>query len=185
MKTIASYFTAAASLLFGRAVAQDLPVTPPVNFYTLSFTTISGEKFDFNQLKGKKVLIVNTASKCGFTPQFEELEALHKKYQDKLVILGFPSNDFGSQDPGTNNEIQSFCQVNYGVSFQMMDKSPVKGKEKNPVYIWLSSKAKNGWNEQEPTWNFCKYLIDENGHLIGFFPSKVKPMDKEIISRIE
>ena len=152
------------------------------DFYALSFNTISGEKFDFSQLKGKKVLIVNTASKCGFTPQFKELEELHKKFGNQLVVLGFPSNDFLNQDPGTNSEIQSFCELNYGVTFQMMEKSSVKGKGKNSVYQWLADPSKNGWCKSEPSWNFNKYLIDENGNLLEHFGSKVKPLSSEIIS---
>jgi glutathione peroxidase len=186
MKKINLIFTAVLSILFGqRMAAQDSPVTPPVDFYSLSFKTITGEMFKFNQLKGKKVLIVNTASKCGFTPQFKDLEALSQQYGNSLVVLGFPSNDFMNQDPGTNEEIKSFCEVNYGVTFQMMDKSSVKGKNKNNVFAWLTDKSKNGWNEKEPAWNFSKYLIDENGRLIGQFSSKVKPMDNEIISKLK
>jgi glutathione peroxidase len=173
------------SLIFGKSVsAQDSPVTPPTSFYELSFKTITGENFKFDNLKGKKVLIVNTASKCGFTPQFKELEELNKQYGKDLIILGFPSNDFLGQDPGTNAEIKEFCEINYGVTFQMMDKSSVKGKNKNLVYQWLSDKTKNGWNDSSPSWNFAKYMIDEQGRLIGFWPSKVKPMDNDIISKL-
>ncbi|MFA6769871.1 MAG: glutathione peroxidase, partial [Bacteroidales bacterium] len=141
--------------------------------------------FKFEQLKGKKVLIVNTASKCGFTPQFKGLEQLHQEYGASLVVLGFPSNDFGAQDPGSNDEILSFCEQNYGVTFQMMDKSSVKGTNKNKVHEWLTTKSKNGWNTQEPSWNFGKYLIDEKGRLLAFFPSKVKPTDKEITEKLK
>ncbi|MDD2583427.1 MAG: glutathione peroxidase [Bacteroidales bacterium] len=164
--------------------AQDL-VTPPVDFYSLSFKTIRGETYKFNQLKGKNVLIVNTASKCGFTPQFKELEQLHQEYGASLVVLGFPSNDFGAQDPGSNEEILSFCEENYGVTFQMMDKSSVKGAEINKVYKWLTDKSKNGWNSKSPSWNFGKYLIDKKGRLISFFPSKVKPTDKKITEKLK
>ncbi|GBU08312.1 glutathione peroxidase [Bacteroidales bacterium] len=152
----------------------------PDDFYKLSFNSISGEKIDFSSLKGKKILIVNTASKCGFTPQFEGLEELFQKHKDKLVILGFPSNEFKEQDPGSNTEIAEFCQLNYGVSFMMMEKSEVKGNGQNKVYQWLSDKNLNGWNDDSPSWNFCKYLIDENGNLLAFFPSTVKPMSEEI-----
>lgn len=178
-------FTALFSFIFGKGIsAQDTPVTPSVDFYSLSFKTITGETFKFDQLKGKKVLIVNTASKCGFTPQFKDLEEMNKQYGKNLIIIGFPSNDFLGQDPGSNTEIKEFCELNYGVTFQMMDKSSVKGKDKNPVYQWLSDKSKNGWNDNSPAWNFAKYLIDEQGRLVGFWPSKVKPMDKEIISKL-
>jgi glutathione peroxidase len=151
-------------------------------FYGLTFNTINGEKYDFSNLKGKYVLIVNTASKCGYTPQFADLENLYKEYGGKLVILGFPSNDFGSQDPGTNNEINDFCKVNYGVTFTMMEKSQVKGKDKNPVFQWLTDKSLNGINDKEPSWNFCKYLINDKGELLSFFPSKIKPGGEEIAS---
>lgn len=172
------------SVFFGKILAQEAPVTPPVDFYSLNFTSITGDKINFDTFKGKKVLIVNTASKCGFTPQFEDLEKLSEKYKDKLIVVGFPSNDFGGQDPGSNNEIQAFCKLNYGVTFLMMEKSEVKGIDKNPVYQWLTIKSKNGWNEAEPSWNFCKYLIDEKGRLIGFFPSKIKPLGEEITNKL-
>lgn len=162
--------------------AQEKKAPAIEDFYALSFNTITGEKFDFKQLKGKKVLIVNTASKCGYTPQFKELEELHKKFGNQLVVLGFPSNDFLNQDPGTNSEIQSFCELNYGVTFQMMEKSSVKGKGKSAVYQWLTDPSKNGWCKSEPSWNFNKYLIDENGNLLEHFGSKVKPLSEEIIS---
>lgn len=186
MKKINLIFTALLSMFFGQKMtAQDNPVTPPVDFYSLSFKTISGETFKFSQLKGKKVLIVNTASKCGFTPQFKDLEELSQQYGNKLVVIGFPSNDFMNQDPGTNAEIKEFCELNYGVTFQMMDKSSVKGKDKNLVFSWLTEKSKNGWNEKEPAWNFTKYLVDEDGRLIGNFASKVKPLGDEIISKLK
>lgn len=177
--------SAVFSTLFAVSVSAQVPVTPPVDFYSLSFKTITGEIFKFDQLKGKKVLIVNTASKCGFTPQFKELEELHKEYGASLVVLGFPSNDFGAQDPGSNEDILSFCEENYGVTFQMMEKSSVKGANKNKVHQWLTTKSKNGWNTQEPSWNFGKYLIDQKGKLLSFFPSKVKPMDKEITEKLK
>jgi len=170
---------------FAVSLSAQTPVTPPVDFYSLSFKTINGETFNFEQLRGKKVLIVNTASKCGFTPQFKELEQLYQEYGASLVILGFPSNDFGAQDPGSNEEILEFCEQNYGVTFQMMDKSSVKGSSKNKVHQWLTDKTKNGWNTQEPSWNFGKYLIDEKGLLLAFFPSKVKPTDKEITEKLK
>ncbi len=172
------------SLLFGKAIAQTAPVTPPVDFYSLTFKSINGEDINFSDFKGKKVLIVNTASKCGYTPQFKDLEELSKAYKDKLVVIGFPSNDFASQDPGTNKEIEEFCQVNYGVTFLMMEKSVVKGKDKNKVFQWLTEKSENGWNEKEPVWNFCKYLIDEQGRLIAYYTSKTKPLSQDITSKL-
>ncbi|QEC52712.1 glutathione peroxidase [Anseongella ginsenosidimutans] len=154
-------------------------------FYSLKMKNIKGEEVDFSQFRGKKVLLVNTASECGFTPQYEGLEELYKTYgKDGLVVLGFPANNFGGQEPGSNLEIASFCKENYGVTFPMFEKSSVKGGEKNEVFDWLTSKSANGWNEQEPTWNFCKYLVDEKGKLVAFFPSKVEPMSEEITSKL-
>ena len=186
MKKIILIFTSLFTILFGKTVMANSNGSDPVtDFYSLSFLSIDGDTIHFSQFKGEKILIVNTASKCGFTPQFGDLEQLYQKYKDKLVVIGFPSNDFGGQDPGSNEEIHSFCQKNYGVTFLMMEKSDVKGDSKNPVFKWLTDKSQNGWNEQEPTWNFCKYLIDENGKLLSFFPSKVKPASEEITKIIE
>ncbi|MDR0713955.1 MAG: glutathione peroxidase [Bacteroidales bacterium] len=151
-------------------------------FYQLSFVALDGTKVNFSDFKGKSVLIVNTASKCGYTPQYADLQRLSEQYGDKLVVIGFPSNDFGKQEPGTNGEIALFCRENYGVRFLMMEKSSVKGDQKNKVYQWLTDKSKNGWNTEEPKWNFCKYLVDSNGKLVKFFPSKVKPLSEEITS---
>ncbi len=155
------------------------------SFYDFSMTTLDGEKVDFSQYKGKKVLVVNVASKCGYTPQYEDLQKLNEEYGDQVVILGFPANNFGGQEPGTNEDIKKFCTSNYGVTFTMFEKISVKGVDKHPLYRWLSDKSLNGWNDQEPTWNFCKYFINENGELKQFFQSKVTPMDDEIIKLIE
>jgi glutathione peroxidase len=152
--------------------------------YAISAKSITGETIEFSQYKGQKLLIVNTASKCGFTPQYEELQQLHEAYGDKITVLGFPSNNFLGQEPGTNEEIQQFCQKNYGVTFQMFSKIDVKGKNKHPLYEWLSNKELNGWNGKSPSWNFCKYLVDEEGHLVSFFGSSVKPTDEKILSFI-
>lgn len=184
MRLIKSTF-AMFALLFTAGLTAQSPVNPIVDFYSLSFNTITGETFKFDKLKGKKVLIVNTASKCGYTPQFKGLEELSKQYSESLVVIGFPSNDFGAQDPGSNSDIKTFCEENYGVTFMMMEKSSVKGSGKNVVHQWLTDKSKNGWNTNEPSWNFGKYLIDEKGKLIAFYPSKVKPMDPEIILNLK
>ena len=154
------------------------------SIFDFQLQTISGEEVDLTDYKGKKLLIVNTASECGYTPQYEDLQALHEMHGDKVTILGFPSNDFGGQEPGTNEEIASFCKKNYGVSFQMFEKINVKGKEKHPLYQWLSSKEMNGWNDQEPNWNFCKYLVNEEGELLKFYASAVNPMSSEILDDI-
>lgn len=147
--------------------------------------TLSGETFDFSTLAGKKILVVNTASECGYTPQYKELEALHKKYGKQLVIIGFPTNDFGGQEPGTNKEIAAFCEKNYGVTFPMMAKITVKGSEMSPIYQFLTQKPKNGLQDSQVEWNFQKYLLNEKGELEKVLLSKVKPDDAQIISWIE
>jgi len=182
MKTIFFMCAILFTIIGGRGTQdKERAVGPDDYFYSLSFKTIRGEDFSFEQLRGKKVLLVNTASKCGFTPQFAQLEELYQAYAPGLVILGFPSNDFMNQDPGSNEEILEFCEINYGVTFQMMEKSSVKGKDQNPVFRWLSDKKLNGWNNKSPGWNFAKYLVDEQGRLIGYWPSKVRPNDSRIL----
>lgn len=163
-------------------LALSLMQTPTI--YDFKAEAIGGTEIDFSQYKGKKLLIVNTASKCGYTPQYKDLQTLHERYGDQLVILGFPSNNFGRQEPGTNDEIAQFCEANYGVTFQMFNKVEVKGDEQHPLYRWLSSKDLNGWNDKAPSWNFCKYLIDENGKLVKFYKSGTNPLDKEIVEFI-
>ncbi len=155
------------------------------NFYDLKAITIDGQEISFEQFKGKKVLIVNVASKCGYTYQYEGLQKLHELYGSKVSILGFPANDFLFQERGSNEEIAEFCESNFGVTFQMFEKITTKGKKQSPVYHWLSNKKLNGWNDQKPSWNFCKYLIDEDGKLVAFFDSKVKPLSEEIVSLIK
>lgn len=152
--------------------------------YDFKVESLTGGTIDFAAFKGKKILIVNTASKCGFTKQYEELEALYKKNQDRLVIIGFPANNFLSQEPGSNADIQEFCKKNYGVTFPMAAKISVKGNNIAPIYKWLCHKAENGVMNAKVSWNFNKFLLDENGKLIGHFKSKVKPMSEEIISKL-
>lgn len=152
------------------------------------FNTISIDKapFSFANLKGKKILIVNTASDCGFTGQYEALEKLNQQYKDKLVIIGFPANDFKEQETNNNEAIAAFCKKNYGVSFSLMEKSTVVKKEQqNVVYQWLSDASLNGWCNQAPAWNFCKYLINEQGVLVNYFPMTIDPMDPLVIAAIE
>lgn len=146
--------------------------------YDFKIKSIDGELIDFKRYQGKTLLIVNVASKCGYTPQYADLEKLHENYGDKVVVLGFPANNFGAQEPGSNAEIAEFCKKNYGVKFQMFEKISVKGADQHPLYQWL--KEKTG---QEPTWNFCKYLVKPDG-TVKFFPSKVKPLDAEILNEI-
>lgn len=149
-------------------------------------TDIEGQEFDFSSLKGKKVMIVNTASKCGLTPQYEQLEAIYKKYKDQdFTIIGFPANDFMSQEPGSDEEIATFCSKNYGVTFPMMSKISVKGDDMAPIYQFLTSKEFNGLEDSKVKWNFQKYLINEEGHLVKVLSPTTKPDDAEIISWIE
>jgi glutathione peroxidase len=159
---------------------------PPVSFYSLNDTAINGSVFPLANLRGKKVLIVNTASDCGYTNQYADLEKLYKTHEKQLVVIGFPANDFKEQEKGSDEEIASFCKVNFGVSFPLMKKSSViKGTGQNPVFTWLTSPAMNGWNSQPPTWNFCKYLVDENGRLTDFFGSSVEPFSDELVNAIK
>lgn len=153
------------------------------NLHSFKAKTLEGKEFDFASLKGKKVLIVNTASECGYTPQYKDLQSLYVKYSSKnFVIIGFPCNDFGGQEPGTGAEIKSFCQKNYGVTFQMMEKVSIAS---SPVYKWLTTKTENGVLDAVVKWNFNKFLIDEKGNLVKYLPSSVKPMDTEITNWIE
>jgi len=156
------------------------------DIYQFKMTDLYGKNFDFSSLKGKKVMIVNTASKCGFTPQYKDLEKLYETYKDKgFVIVGFPANNFGKQEPGTDSEIAEFCKQNFGVSFPMMTKTSVKGVDMNPVYKFLTQQSKNGFKDTDVAWNFQKYLIDKNGHVVKMYPSKVLPTDKDIVDWIE
>ena len=152
--------------------------TSDKSVYDFKINSLEGEEIDFAKYKGKNLLIVNVASKCGFTPQYADLEKLHEEFGDQVVVLGFPANNFGSQEPGSNLEIAEFCQKNYGVKFQMFEKISVKGEDQHPLYQWL--KEKTG---QEPSWNFCKYLVKPDGS-VKFFPSKVKPLDTEILNAL-
>ena len=177
MKTIFIFF----SILLMSFISAD-----SASIYQFKVKDINGKTFDFATLKGKKIMVVNTASKCGLTPQYEELEALYTKYKSKnFVIVGFPANDFMSQEPGSDQEIAQFCQLNYGVTFPMMSKISVKGKEMHPVYQFLTQKAKNGKEDSKVEWNFQKYLIDENGHLAKVISPRVLPDDPSIIAWIE
>ncbi len=151
---------------------------PDKSVYDFKIPALDGKTVDFSKYKGKTLLIVNTASKCGFTPQYADLQAMNEQYKDKVVILGFPANNFKEQEPGSNAEIAEFCQKNYGVTFQMFEKVSVTGADTHSLYAWL--KEKTG---QEPTWNFCKYLVKPDG-TVKFFNSKVKPMDPAITSEL-
>lgn len=154
------------------------------SIYDYKVTALDGSTIDFSAYKGKKILIVNTASKCGFTYQYEGLEELYKTHKDKLVIIGFPSNNFGFQEPGSNDDIAAFCKKNYGVTFPMAAKIEVKGKNMHPIYHWLTKEEYNNYENSSVKWNFQKYLLDENGQLVGIFSSKVKPDSEELVNAI-
>lgn len=160
-------------------------INAQTSFHDFTVEDINGNEYPLSQLKGKKVLVVNTASKCGLTPQYEGLQALWEKHgSDDFVIVGFPANNFMKQEPGTDEEIATFCSVNYGVTFPMMSKISVKGKDQHPVYKWLTSKEENGKENSKVSWNFQKYMIDEDGQLVGHFSPKTKPDHKDVVAWI-
>lgn len=163
------------TLLFALFMISSAPIA---SLYDFKVNAIDGKSIDFSKYKGKTLLIVNTASKCGYTKQYADLQKLHEQYGSKLTILGFPANNFGGQEPGSNAEIVEFCQKNYGVSFQMFEKISVKGNDQHPLYAYLKEKTGD-----EPSWNFCKYLVKPDG-TVKFFSSKVNPLDKEITGEI-
>ena len=150
------------------------------SIYDFKINGIDGKGIDFSSFKGKYMLIVNTASKCGYTPQYTDLQKLHELYKDQVAVLGFPANNFLWQEPGTNQDIKEFCTENYGVGFQMFEKISVKGSDKHLLYEWLE--AKSG---KSPSWNFCKYLLSKEGEVIGYYPSNVNPLDTVIINKIK
>ena len=167
----------------GVALAADAPATDAGNALQFSFTSIDGKPMPLSKFKGKTVLVVNTASQCGYTPQYSALEAVYKKYKKKgLVVLGVPSNDFGGQEPGSNAEIKKFCEGNYDVDFPLTDKYDVKGDTAHPFYKWA---AATGGDAAVPKWNFHKLLIDKNGNLIAEFPTKTKPDAPDVTKAIE
>lgn len=158
--------------------------TTTKTLYDFKAKTIEGADFDFSKLKGKKVLLVNVASECGLTPQYKQLQELYDTYgkDGKFMIIGFPANDFGSQEPGTNKEIQTFCTKNYGVTFQMMEKISVKGENIHPLFKWLTSKSENGLEDAPVQWNFQKFMIDENGRYIGHVAPQDSPLSDKILN---
>lgn len=173
-----------ASLLFATnfLTAQDMKQS----IHQFKVTDLYGNEFDFGTLKGKKIMVVNTASECGLTPQYEQLQAVYEKFKDKnFVIIGFPANNFGAQEPGSDKQIAEFCKKNFGVTFPMMSKISVKGNDKHEVYQFLTQKSKNGLEDSEVAWNFQKYLLDENGYLAKVISPKMLPDDTEIIKWIE
>ena len=177
-----------AILLFKKLAGNNKIITgnnslPPVSFYSLNAILNTNQNLNFSQLKGKKVLLVNTASDCGYTGQYAELQSLFERFNNKLQIIGFPSNDFKEQEKGSDEDIAQFCKVNYGVTFPLARKSIVKKLQgQNSVFRWLSSKELNSWNDKEPSWNFSKYLVDEEGNLIGYFDPSVSPLSTEFLN---
>lgn len=171
------------SIILFSSMALDAQDT---NFYSFTVKTIDGEEISLAQFKGKKVLVVNVASKCGHTPQYEDLQKLYKEYGgDDFTIIGFPANNFLRQEPGTNEEIKEFCTINYGVTFPMMAKISVKGKDIHPLYEWLTKEENNGVMDAKVSWNFQKFMIDENGELVDMVSPKRKPYDEKIIAWLQ
>jgi glutathione peroxidase len=157
-----------------------------MNFYDMSINSVLGDKtIKLSDYKGKKILCVNVASECGFTPQYKELQQLADEYKDKIVVIGFPCNQFGGQEPGSGTEIKAFCEKNYGVTFLITEKIDVKGDNQHPIYKWLTNKSSNGIDDCTVRWNFGKFLISEKGDLLGYYPSGTKPMSEEIISHLK
>lgn len=174
------------SCVFGQTkMAANTTDSAKTAIYPIMLKTLDGTgSIDFSAYKGKKILVVNTASECGYTPQYEGLEKLYKQYGNKLVVIGCPCNQFGGQEPGDTSEIRNFCTTKFSVSFPMSEKLDVKGKNQHPLFTWLTSKTKNGVLDAKVLWNFNKFLIDENGFLMAYFPSKVKPDDAELLKLI-
>jgi glutathione peroxidase len=172
----------------GRNVTElsNSTVKPAVSFYTLKDTLNNGIEFDFTSLKGKKALLVNTASDCGYTPQYTDLQKLYEQYGNKVIVIGFPANDFKEQEKGSDEEIAQFCKANFGVTFPLMKKSTVvKHKGQNEVYSWLTHAAQNGWNNKPPSWNFSKYLVNEEGMLVNYFGPSISPLSDEVLNAVK
>ncbi len=185
LKSIYPVLMRLSSLKSGRIKGNTLNKKPVVSIYNLEAMKINGESLLLKELKGKKMLLVNTATDCGYTNQYAELEKLYSEHKNKLVVLAFPANDFKHQEKGTDADIATFCKINYGLSFSLMKKSQViKGDAQNNVFNWLSDAAKNGWNNLAPVWNFSKYLVDEEGVLTHYFDPSVSPLSKDILDAI-
>jgi len=167
------------------AIFSAFTFSPMNSIHTFKVKSLEGGTIDFAKYKGKKILVVNTASKCGYTPQYEALQKVSEQYKDKLVVIGFPCNQFGGQEPGTATEIQEFCKARYGVTFPLSEKVDVKGDNISPIYKWLCNKSENGVLDATITWNFNKFLLDENGQMLAYFPSKVTPDSEEILKYLK
>jgi len=163
--------------IFSKSISQP---NPPESIYEIQVNALDGTSIDLSEFKGKYILIVNTASECGFTGQYEDLQKLYDTYKEKLMVIGVPCNQFGNQEPGTAKDIASFCEVNYGVTFLMTEKLDVKGENQHPLYQWLTKKSKNGKSNSTVKWNFQKYLVDTNGHLVDYYLSVTNPLSDKI-----
>jgi glutathione peroxidase len=181
---VLSIITSVFLLTTGNLLAQAELSASQNSIYNFKVEGIDGKDIDFSGFKGKKILIVNTASECGYTKQYDGLQKLYDTYKDKLVIVGFPANNFGGQEPGSNETIAAFCKKSFGVTFPMAAKVSVKGNDTAPIFKWLCSKTENGVTDAEIKWNFGKFLLDEKGRLMNYFPSKVDPMSEEITSKL-
>lgn len=174
------------TIFFLGLIISTFILTAQKTFFDFTFESITGEEISLSEFKGKKIMVVNVASKCGFTPQYKELQALYNQFSDNnFVIIGFPANNFMNQEPGSNEDIQEFCQINYGVTFPMMGKISVKGKDIHPLYEWLTNKELNGVWSGTISWNFQKFLIDENGSFVKTFSPRTSPLDEEITGWIK
>ncbi|MBI1344010.1 MAG: glutathione peroxidase [Terrimonas sp.] len=175
--------------LFGRhdrVLKNEKQVRAPHSFYDLTLVQNNGDPLPLSAYKGKKVLLVNTASDCGYTAQYDDLQQLYETYKDKLVVIGFPANDFKEQEKGSDEEIAKFCRLNFGVSFPLAKKSSVRrGEEQNPVFRWLTDKQYNGWNDRAPVWNFTKYLVNEEGMLTAYFEPSVSPLSETVVGAVK
>lgn len=175
--------------LFGannKALKNTQKLESMTSIYDLPLQLNNGQQVQLNNYKGKKILLVNTASDCGYTGQYSELQKLYEDYNNDLIVIGFPANDFKEQEKGSDEEIASFCKINYGVTFPLAAKSSVvKSDQQNAIFNWLSNKEKNGWNDQQPTWNFSKYLLDENGNLTNYFDPSVSPLSDDVINAVK
>jgi len=188
LKVIYPVFSKISKLNKNRNIAMNNTehIQPAQSLYNIPVTLNNGNTISLEKYKGKKLLLVNTASECGYTPQYTALQELAQKYENKLVIIGFPANDFGAQEKGSDEQIAQFCKVNFGVTFPLAKKSTViKSGEQNEIFQWLTDKTKNGWNDKAPTWNFSKYLVNEEGVLTHYFDPSVTPLSNEVLEALK
>ncbi len=179
-------FTTIKNMLSDKKAKASIPenMSSKGSFFDYKMNALNGESIDLSKFKGHKLVVLNVASKCGFTPQYADWQKFHEEHGKDIIVLGFPANNFGGQEPGSSGEIAEFCQLNYGVTFQMFEKIDVIGANQAPLFQWLSKKELNGWNDKAPTWNFCKYVINEDGQVTNFFASGIKPDDAEFMAAV-